>query len=130
MHGYKWRAESIETGNTLYLLNATPDQDDNVFTDLTEASNYDGEITVSRISTDWDVWTESDASDYASVQMKDQTFTASGGTCTTTHSGLLDNNATEASRQIEAFFDHGATQNIPDASTLTLQDLELRGSTV
>lgn len=130
MVGYYFRAETIETTFTLYLLNAIPDADDNVFTDLTEASNYDGEQTINRNSTDFDTYTEDDTGDTGYVQLKDIVFTASGGTCTTTYAALLDGNATENSRLVIAFFDLGATQNIPDTSTLTLQDLQLTGSNV
>lgn len=119
------RGETDSTGYTLYALNGTPDADDNVFTDLTEASNYDGEQSISKNSTDFDTWTEDDASDVAYLQLKDIVVTASGGTCTTTASALLDNNGTENSREILWYWAYGATQNIPDGSTLTLVDLQI-----
>lgn len=130
MIGYYFRAETIQTGFTLYLVNAAPAGTDNTHADITEASNYDGEQAIARNSIDFDTYTEDDGSNNAYVQIKDITFTASGGTCTTTHSYLLDNNGTEGSRLTIAYFDHGATQNIPDTSTLTLQDIQLTASTV
>lgn len=123
--GVYFRGDTVTTDFRLYLINSTPDADDNIYTDFTEASNYDGEQTINRNSTDFDVHTESDGDDTAYVQLKDIVFTASGGTCTATTAGLTDNNGTEASRELEFFWNLGATQNIPSGSTLTLQDLQI-----
>lgn len=124
--GHEFRGETLPTNFYVYLVNSTPDADDNTYADITEASNYDGEQSLSRNATDFDTWTEDDgASDEAYIQIKDLVFTASGGTCTCTHAILTDDNGTEANRQIIAFWDLGATQNIPDGDTLTLQNLQL-----
>ena len=120
------RNETSPTVFYVYLINSTPTVDTNTFSELTEASNYDGEQSLSRNSTDFDVWTEDDVTnDNAYMQIKDLVFTASGGTCTTTYAVLTDDNVTEGSRQVIAYFDLGATQNITDGNTLTLQDLQL-----
>ena len=81
---------------------------------------------MNRNSSDFDTHTEDDATnDNAFVQIKDLVFTASGGTCTCTHAVITTDEGTESNRQIVAYWDLGATQNIPDGDTLTLQDLQL-----
>lgn len=116
---------SLPSNYYVYLVNSTPTVDTNTLSQLTEASNYDGEQSLSLNGTDFDVITEDDSGDQAYVQVKDLTFTASGGTCTTTYAVLTDDNVTEGSRLVLAFWDLGATQNISVGNTLTLQDLQL-----
>lgn len=120
-----FRGATLPTVFYAYLVNSTPTVDTNTFGELTEASNYDGEQTLNRNSTDFDVLTEDDAGDQAFVQIKDLVYTASGGTCTATFLVITDDNVTEANRQVWACIDLGATQNIPDTDTLTVQDIQL-----
>lgn len=113
---------------------AAPDADTNVFSDLTEVSTGQGYtaggISVARDGTDFDVLTEDDGNDRAYVQIKDETWTASGGTLPASDSAryaiLTDDNATQADREVWAWFDLASDRQVSDGQTLTLQDCELR----
>ena len=80
--------------------------------------------------TDFDVCEVADTDD-VKLQIKDVVWTASGGTLPASGDGaryavLLDDNATEASRVVYAYWDLTSNRQVSDGQTLTLEDLELR----
>ena len=114
----------------------TPDADTNVLGDLTEIAighGYDsaGGTQLNRNSTDFDVHTENDSADTAEVQIKDVSWTASGGSIPASGSGarwavLTDDNSTVANRQVLAYFDLSSDRTVSSGQTLTFQDMTLR----
>jgi hypothetical protein len=124
---------------TFYLALATsataPTPDTNTFGELTEiaaGNNYNsGGAPVARNATDFDVLTEDDTNDRALIQLKDITWTASGGSLPASGGGaryacLLDDNATPASRQVVATFDLVSDRTVSVGQPLTLQNCEMR----
>jgi hypothetical protein len=82
-------------------------------------------------NTDFDASGEDDASDYGFIQIKDVSWTASGGSLPASGNGaryavLTDNNATVGNRQVVAFWDLTSDRQVSDGQTITLQDLEQR----
>ena len=134
--GQYFRAETKPTNLYLALVTsaAAPDADTNTFTELTEVGTGTGYTaggtSLSFNSTDFDVWTENDTSDYAFVQIKDITWTASGGSLPNGNSArwavLTDDNGTPANREIYAWWDLVSDRQVSDGQDLTLQDCELR----
>jgi hypothetical protein len=101
-------------------------------TEITAGNGYTaGGFQLSRNSTDFDVWTEDDTNDRGLVQLKDITWTASGGSIPGSGSGaryavITDDNVTDASREIYIYFDLTSDRTVSDGQTLTLQDCEIR----
>jgi hypothetical protein len=139
--------EAIFNGGTLptnfYVILLTsasaPTVDSNVVSDHTEIAAGNGYPTggfqLTPNATDFDNLTESDASDRSSIQIKDVAWTASGGPIPASGSGaryaaLTDDNATIADREIWGWFDLGADRTVSADQSLTLQDCEMRLSTV
>lgn len=123
----------------LFLMTSasTPTDDTNTKADITECPNgvgyTTGGVSLSRNSTDFDVLTEDDANGRAFVQLRDITWTASGGDMPSTaarYAGLSDDNGTDASREIYAWWDLSSNRQVSDGQTLTLQNAELRLSVV
>jgi len=90
-----------------------------------------GGIAVARDNVDFDVLTEDDGNDRALVQIKDITWTASGGNLPSAGNGaryavLLTDEATVGSRQTIGTFDLGANWFASSGQDLVLQDSELR----
>jgi hypothetical protein len=126
-------------GDTFYLALVTsayaPGPDTNTLGDLTQIATgngySDGGYALTGNATDFDVLTEDDGSDRGLIQVKDVTWTASGGPIPSSGDGaryavLTDDNATVASREVLAYWDLGADRDVSDGNPLTLQDLELR----
>jgi len=112
-----------------------PDPDTNVLGDLTEIAAGNGYTSggyqLDRNSTDFDTLTEDDANDRALVQVKDVSWTASGGPIPASGNGaryavLTDDDGTVANREVLAYWDLSSDRTVSDGQTLTLQDLELR----
>ena len=112
-----------------------PTADTNTFSELTEIAAGNGYtaggISVARNTTDWDTLTESDASDYAMAQLKDEAWTASGGALPASGSGasyaiLTDANATQGSREVWYFWDLSEARQVSSGQPLTLQNCEVR----
>lgn len=116
---------------------ATPTVDINTFSELTEIAAGNGYtaggISLARNSTDFDVLTEDDATDVAFVQIKDVVWTASGGTLPASGGGarwaiLTDDNATQGSREVYAWWDLASDRTVSSGQTLTLQNCEIRAA--
>lgn len=89
---------------------------------------YGEEITP---ATEFDALTEDDANDRATVQITDQTWTASGGTIPASggdayYAALTDKNATSASRELFYVWSLGADYAVSDGQDLVIQDAEIR----
>ena len=119
----------------LFTSAATPTVDTNTKSELTEIANGTGYTTggysTDRNSTDWDTLTEDDTNDRAIIQLKNIVWTASGGSVPTSGNGarwacLTDDNATQGSREIWAWWDLTSDRTVSDTQTLTLVDCELR----
>lgn len=135
--GWSFRAETIPTNFYIALFTSAtaPTQDTNTKSELTEIAAGNGYtaggISIAKNSTDWDVWTEDDTNDRGLIQLKDMVWTASGGTLPASGNGaryacITDDNATQGSREIYAYFDLTSDRSVSDTQTLTLQDCELR----
>lgn len=122
-----------------YLFLATsavaPGADINTKSELTEVAAGNGYtaggISIARNATDFDVLTEDDANDRALIQIKDISWTASGGNLPGSGSGaryaiLTDANATPANREVINFWDLVSDRVVSDGQTLTLQNCEFR----
>jgi len=114
-----------------------PTADTNTLSQLTEIAAGNGYTTggfqLTRNSTDFDVLTENDTDDRGEIQVKDVTWTASGGSLPTSGSGaryavLTDDNGTVGSRLVLAWWDLSSDRSISSGQTLTLQNLELRAA--
>lgn len=118
------------------LTSATaPGPDTNLMSDHTQIATgngyTDGGYSLSKNSTDFDVATEVDASDYALIQIKDIVWTASGGPIPSSGNGaryavLTDDNATVSAREIYYYWDLSSDRTVSAGQTLTLQDCEIR----
>lgn len=113
---------------------SAPTADTNLVSDVTEiaaGNGYtSGGFSLTRNSTDFDVLTEDDTNDKGLIQVKDVSWTASGGGIPISGNGaryavLTDDNVTVSSREIYAYWDLGGDTSINDGATLTLQNLEL-----
>lgn len=132
-----FRKENIPTNLYVALVTSAtaPDADTNILSDLTEITAGNGYTTggfqLDMNSTDFDVITEDDTNDRALVQIKDVSWTASGGNLPSAGSGaryavLTDDNGTVANREIITFWDLSSDRTVSDTQTLLLSDLEIR----
>jgi len=137
MLGWAYRGEAIPTNFYILLLTSAtaPTADTNTVSQMTEiaaGNGYtSGGISLSKNSTDFDVWTEDDTNDRGLIQLKDIVWTASGGAIPGSGNGaryaaLTDDNATVGSREIYHYFDLTSDRSVSDTQTLTLQDCEIR----
>lgn len=119
----------------LALASAAPTADTNVKSDLNEIATGNGYIaggiSLNRDATDWDVLTEDDTNDRALIQLKDITWTASGGNLPSSGNGaryavVTDDNATPANREVWWYFDLVSDRTVSIGQTLTLQNCEFR----
>ena len=135
--GWALRAETPPTNLYARLVTsaAAPVADTNTASELTEIAAGNGYTaggySLSRNSTDFDVWTEDDTNDRGLVQIKDIVWTASGGSIPGSGSGarycvITDDNATDASREVYIYWDLTSDRSVSDGQTLTLQDCEIR----
>ena len=137
MLGWVFRAETIPTNFYIALATsaATPDADTNTLGQLTEIADTNGYTTggyqLTRNSTDFPDWTETDASDLATLLLKDIVWTASGGPIPASGNGarwavLTDDNVTVGSREIYAWYDLVSDRTVSNGQTLTLADITLK----
>ena len=81
-------------------------------------------------ATDFDVISINDPSDFAFAQIKDVSWTASGGQLpngnSARYAALTDDNATPSAAEIYMGWDLGSDRAVSDTQTLTLQNLEFR----
>lgn len=113
---------------------AAPTADTNTLSQLTEIAAGNGYTTggyqLSRNSTDFDTLTEDDTLDKGLVQVKDVSWTASGGSIPGSGSGaryavLTDDNATVGSREVYLWWDLTSARTATTGQTLALQDAEI-----
>lgn len=129
------------TPTNLYLALCTsatsPTVDINTLSELTQIATgngyTDGGYQLSRNATDFDVLTEDDTGDQAYIQIKDVTWTASGGNIPSSGNGarwaiLTDDNATVGSRQVIAWFDLASDRTVSDGQPLTLQNCQINAT--
>jgi hypothetical protein len=135
--GWSLRQETMETNLYIALVTdaTAPTADLNTLSELTEIAAGNGYTTggyqLTPGATDFDVWTEVDASDWALVQIKDVVWTASGGPIPASGSGaryavLTDDNATVGNREVYHYWDLTSDRSVSSGQTLTLQDAEIR----
>ena len=119
----------------LYTSATAPDADTNVNSDHTmiaAGNGYTaGGYSLTPGDTDFDVLTEDDTNDRALLQVKDVTWSASGGSIPDTGDGaryaaLTDDNGTVADREVYMYWDLSSDRSVSDGQDLTLQDLEIR----
>lgn len=124
---------------TLYIAlitsAAAPTVDTNTFSELTEIAAWNGYtaggISLSRNSTDFDTLTEDDSGNLAYIRARDIVWTASGGSLPGSGNGaryaiLTDDNGTQGSRQVIAYWDLTSDRTVSSGQTLTLTDCEIR----
>lgn len=132
-----FRASTLPTNFYVALCTsaATPTVDTNTFSELTEIAAGNGYtaggISLTKNSTDFDTLTEDDTGDMGYVRIKDLTWTASGGSLPGSGNGarwavLTDDNATQGSRLVLAWWDLTSDRSVSVGQPLTLQDCELR----
>ena len=137
--GQMFRNDAEPTNYYIALILATPapGPDVNLFGDseadeIAAGNGYTaGGIQLARNSTDFDVLTEDDTNDRALIQLKNIVWTASGGNLPSSGNGaryaiLTDDNGTQTSREVYAYWDLASDRTISDTQTLTLIDCELR----
>lgn len=135
--GWAFRGETIPTNFYVALFTSAtaPTADINTKSELTEVASGNGYTTggiqLSKNSTDFDVWTEDDTNDRGLIQIKDLVWTASGGNLPGSGDGAryackTDDNATQGSREVYAYWDLSSDRVVSDGQTLTLQDCEIR----
>ena len=139
--GYAFRGGTVPTNYYIALAtnDTPPTVDSNLMSDCSQIATgngySDGGTSLTPGATDFDVYTEDDTNDRAFVQVKDITFTASGGNLPASGNGarwalLTDDNGTVASREVYAAFDLASDRTVSDGQDLTIQDMEYRASTV
>lgn len=124
---------SAETFTGAEKIHEAPGPDTNTLSDLVEipaGNGYTtGGISVARNSTDFDTLTEDDTNDKSVLQLKNETWTASGGNLPSsgyaTYAVLITDEATVANRQVVNFWYLGGDRVVSDTQQLVLQDLEL-----
>ena len=131
----KQRATMPDFFNIALITGANvPDAKTNVFSELIQiaiANGYtDGGYQVSPNDTDFDVLTEEDSTDKALIQIKDVTWTATGGPIPGSgdparYVVLLDNNAVVANREVLAYWDLLMDRQVSTGQPFTLQNLQL-----
>ena len=135
--GWTFRGVALPTNFYVALVTSAvaPTADTNTKSELTEIANGNGYttggISLTKNTTDFDVLTEDDANDRGLIQIKDLVWTASGGSLPGSGGGaryaiLTDDNATQGSREVFAYFDLSSDRSVSNGQTLTLQDCELR----
>lgn len=124
---------------TFYLALVTsavvPTADTNTLSELTEiaaGNGYSsGGLAVARNSTDFDSLVENDINDRLEIQIKDEVWTASGGSLPASGNGaryavLTTDEVTVGNRQVVAWFDLVSDRAVSVGQTLTLQNCEIR----
>ena len=131
--GVYYRAVTAPTNFYLALVTSAvaPVADTNTLSELTQIASGTGYTTngqsVARNATDFDVYTEDDANDRGLIQLKNFTWTASGGNLgAARYAVLTDDNATPASRDILNYWSLGSDRTVSDGQSLTLIDCEIQ----
>lgn len=130
------RGGTIPTNFYVVLVTSAtaPDADTNTLSDLTQIATgngyTDGGYQLTPNATDFDTLTEDDSNDKALIQIKDVSWTASGGTIPSTGDGaryavLTDDNGTVSSREVLFYWDLSSDKSVVDGQTLTLKNLEI-----
>ena len=97
-------------------------------TEITAGNGYtSGGISIARNTTDWDTSTENDSDNTLTILLKDEVWTASGGTLPTSGSGaayaiLTDDNATLNSREVIAYHSLGGDISVGNGQPLTISN--------
>lgn len=136
-----FRGTAIPTNFYIVLVTgaSTPTVDTNTLSELTEIAAGNGYTSggfqLTPGATDFDTLTEDDATDKAYIQIKDVSWTASGGAVPASGNParwavLTDDNSTLGSREIWGYFDLGADKTLADTEVLTLADCQMNLSTV
>lgn len=133
-----WAFRGTATPTNYYIAlctsATTPTVDINTFSELTEIAAGNGYtaggISLTKNSTDFDVITEDDTGDKALIQLKDITWTAATANLPASGDGarwaiLTDDNATQGSRLVLAWWDLVSDRSVSVGQPLTLQDCEL-----
>lgn len=134
-----YRAATPPTNYYVALVTSAtaPTADTNTLSDLTEIAGGNGYTTggfqLSRNTTDFDTLTEDDTNDKGLIQIKDISWTASGGAIPASGNGaryavLTDDNATVGSREVYAWWDLTSDRTASNGYTITLEDLEMSSS--
>lgn len=114
----------------LVTADIIPNADTNMLGDLTEiaaGNGYtSGGISLSKNTTDFPTVSESDTKDRGNIDIKDVTFTASGGQIPASGNGaryavLTDDNASVIDREVYYWWHLGNTQILSTGSSLTLR---------
>jgi hypothetical protein len=114
---------------------AAPGADTNTLSQLTEIAAGNGYTSggyqLSRNSTDFDSLTENDTDDRGELQIKDVTWTASGGSLPGSGNGaryavLTNDNGTVGSREVYMYWDLTVDRSVSVGQPLTLQNCEIR----
>lgn len=114
---------------------AAPTADTNTLSELTEiaaGNGYtSGGIQLTPGATDYDVYTEDDTNDRALIQLRDLTWTASGGDLPASGNGAryavhTTDEGTVGSRQVEQSWDLVSNRSVSVSQPLTLQNCEIR----
>lgn len=134
----EWSLRQENTPTNLYVALVTsataPEADTNTLSQLTEIAAGNGYTSggfqLTPNSTDFDVLTEDDSNDKGLIQIKDVTWTASGGAIPASGDGaryavLTDDDGTVADREILAYWDLSSDRSVSDGQPLTLQNLEI-----
>lgn len=135
--GWVFRGDTIPTNFYARLVTSAtaPTADTNTasqLTQITAGNGYTaGGFSLTPGATDFDVHTEDDTGDMGLVQIKDVTWTASGGPIPSAggdarYCVLTDDDTTDANREILMYWDLGADRSVSDGQALTLQDMEIR----
>lgn len=112
-----------------------PGPDTNTFADLTEINAGNGYtaggFSLTPGGTDFDFVEEDDTGDLGRIQIKDVTWTASGGPIPSSGTGayyaiLTDDNGTQSARIVFHYWDLTGPRSVQDGSPFTLIDLEIR----
>jgi len=112
-----------------------PSATTNTLSDLTEIAAGNGYSSggyqLTPNATDFDVLNENDVNNRGEIQIKDVTWTATGGSIPASGSGaryavLTDDHATVGSREVIDYWDLDSDRSVSDGQDLTLQNLEIR----
>lgn len=129
---------NVTEPTNLYIALVTsataPTADTNTLSQLTEIAAGNGYTSggfqLTRDSTDFDVMTEDDTADSAYAEIKDITFTASGGNLPVSGNGaryavLTDDNGTVGSREVYFYWDLSADRTVSNGQTLTIAGMRI-----
>lgn len=125
---------TIPTNWYAALTSSTPTDATDTKNTLTESANGNGYttggISLTKNTTDFPGITENDASHYSSIRVKNLTWTASGGNMPSdtgaTYLILTDDNATQTSRIVFAYWSLGGARQVTDTQQLQVNNAELR----